>query len=341
MKDRRYLLLYGGPIGDSLVAIHVGRTLAANVPGTKLELLSTRENGFVRNLCEGISFIKYRSLPKESLRSWFALIGLAMSRNTLMVYEPATPAMSPWWRLILWCARRRSGNIELRMQIKGYERPVPPGARTSVISYEETNLFDTPKLVLEAWGVKAEHLPLPTLPLASTSPSKPYLLFCFFAGGFSRSIPLSHAHAILETARTAYPNHELILLSTRKERERALYMAEGVMGTRIESDCTAKEIIALLSSADLVVGTTSGIVLMAAHLRRPLIALHCRSHAKAFRPDFSPETIILSAQSECRCRPGEGNACKMATDEGTVYRCLYFIKTEEVLSAMAQKRSPG
>jgi hypothetical protein len=64
------------------------------------------------------------------------------------------------------------------------------------------------------------------------------------------------------------------------------------------------------------------------------------SHGKAFMPDFSPNTTVLAALNECRCRPGDGSKCPMMTDDGPVYRCLYYIPTEEVLGAM-KKMLPG
>ncbi len=337
MNNRRYLLLYGGPIGDSLVAIHVGRTLAANVSGAKLELLSTRENGFVRDLCQKLPFILYRSLPKESLWSWTALIGLAISRNTLIVYEPISTNFSQWWRLILWCARLRPGNIELRVQTEGYERTVPRGVLSCVYDCVSTSFFDTPKLILETWGLPTTQLPSPNLPRKVSHIGGSYIVFCFFAGGTSRSISPINARAILEGARAAYPKHQCIVVCSSEERKEAESVVKGVADTKIESGRSAQEIIALLSGAGLVVGTTSGIVLMAAHLNCPLVALHCMSHAKAFMPDFSPSSIVIAALSECRCLPGDGSACKMMTGEGVRYRCLYFITTKEILSAMAIK----
>jgi len=335
--SRRYLFLYGGPIGDSLVAIHIGRTLAANVPGAVLEMVSTRENSFVRELCRDLPFIRYRSLPKESLGSWMSLVELALSRNASMAYEPVTAVMSLWWRIILWCMRRRPGGIQLRYQMQGYEPSVPRGVLRLVYDCEKLNLFDTPKFVLKAWGIEARQLPHPSLPPQPGPGGEPYILFHFFAGQVRRSIPVKHARDILTAARAAYPRHAFVLTCGQGERERAQRMAAGMSNTRIESGHTAHELTALLCGADLIVGTTSGIILMATCLRRPIVALYCMSHKQAFMPDFSPETIILSALDECRCRPGNGNECRVMTEDGPVYRCLYFVTTEEVLAAMERK----
>lgn len=327
-------MLYGGPIGDSLVGIHVGRTLAANMPGAVLELMSTKENPFVRDLCSDLPFIRYRSLPKESLHSWITIFALAFSCNASIAYEPVSSVMSPWWRLILWRARRRSGSIELRYQMHGYERPVPTGVLRRVYDCQVENFFDTPKTILEAWGIPVRNLPHPTLPHQPPPKREPYLIFHFFAGQVRRSIPIDHARAILEAARAAYPQHSFVLTCAQNERERAEEMIADMPDTHIESGHTAHELISLLCGADLVVGTTSGIILIAACLQRPVIAMHCMSHGKAFMPDFSPETTVLAARKECRCRPGDGRACQHMTNDGPIYRCLYFITTEEVIEAM-------
>lgn len=334
---RRYLLLYGGPIGDSLVGIHVGRTLAANQPGAVLELVSVRENAFVRELCRDLPFIRYRELRKESLGSWLSLPALAFHRYASIAYEPVSYRISLWWRIILWFARRHPGSIELRCQMQGYERPVPRGVLRRVFDCRSVSFFDTPKMVLEAWGIPVDNLPHPSLPQQPVLEAKPYLLFHFFAGQVRRSIPVDHARAILEAARSAYPRHTLVITCADNERERAERMAAGIVDVRIESGHAPRELIALLCGADLVVGTASGILLMAAHLRRPVISLSCLSHGKAFLPDFSPETTILAARDECRCRPGDGSDCPLMTSEGLVYRCLYFITTESVCSAMGER----
>lgn len=335
--SRRFFFLYGGPIGDSLVAIHIGRVLAANVPGAVLEMVSTRENTFVRDLCSDLPFIHYRSLPKESPRSWVSIFALAFSRNASMAYEPVTATMSLWWKIILWFARRHPGGIQIRYQMQGHEPQVPQGVVRLVYDCEKLNLFSTPKSILEAWGIEVKNIPHPSLPRKSAARTESYILFHFFAGQVRRSIPVDHAHAILAAARAAYPHHTFVLTCAQNEQQRAERMAAGIPNVRIESGHTANELNALLSDADLIVGTTSGIILMATCLRLPIVALYCMSHKEAFMPDFSPETVILSARNECRCRPGDGSDCQVMTDDGSVYRCLYFITTEEVLAAMKQK----
>jgi ADP-heptose:LPS heptosyltransferase len=256
------------------------------------------------------------------------------------VYEPIAYPISLWWRIILWCARRRAGSIEVRYQTHGYERPVPQGVLQRVYDCAQVNLFDTPETILNAWGIEVRTLPHPAMPPQPSPEGKPYLVFHFFAGALRRTIPVDHARAILMAARAAYPSHAFILTCAQNERERAEVMAEGISDTRIESDHSARELIALLCGADLTVGTTSGIILTAACLQRPIVALHCMSHGKAFMPDFSPNTTVLAALNECRCRPGDGSKCPMMTDDGPVYRCLYYIPTEEVLGAM-KKMLPG
>lgn len=334
---RRYILLYGGPIGDSLVGIHVGRTLAANVPGAVLELISTNENSFVRDLCSNLPFIRYRVLNKKSLASWLMLPALAFHRYASFAYEPIAFPMSLWWRIILWFARLYPGGVQMRYQMKGYEVPVPRGVLRCVFDCEVTSFFETPQTVLEAWGIAAGNLPEPSLLPQPAPQGKSYLLFHFFAGAVRRSIPVDHARSILEAACAAYPQHDFVITCAANERARAERMAEGIAGTRIESGHTAHQLISLLCGADIVVGTVSGIVLIAAHLQRPVVAMLCLTHKRAFSPDFSPNTTILAAYNECRCRSGDSSDCVIETDEGPVYRCLYFIKTEEVLAAMREK----
>lgn len=331
---RHFLLLYGGAIGDSLVGMHAGRTIAANLPGEVLELISTRKNAFTEELCSELPFIRFRSLPKESIASWCAILSLAFRRNISIVYEPVSAPMSPWWKLILWFARRVPGSIELHYQMRGYEWPVPSGAIKCVYDCEHLSLFDSPARILDALGLPSANRPSPTFPRRQVSPGSRYIIFHFFAGQVRRSIPVSHAREILVGARSLYPDHGFIVTCDEREQERAARMIEGMPGVCLEAGRSARELVALLSGADLVVGTASGIIILAAHLSVPVISLSCLSHRKAFLPDFSPRSIILAARDECRCRPGDGSVCPLMTDEGPVYRCLYYIRTEDVLAAM-------
>jgi len=87
---QHYFYLYSGAIGEALLGIHIGRTLAANVPGARLEIASPRSNPFVQQLAAELPFVTYRELPKGRLSGWIALIGLMTHRYKSVALAPVT-----------------------------------------------------------------------------------------------------------------------------------------------------------------------------------------------------------------------------------------------------------
>jgi hypothetical protein len=335
--SQRYLYLYSGAISEALLGIHIGRTLAANVPGAVIEILSARPNTFIKELCVELPFARYKCLPKETLSGWAGLLELVQHPYISVVLKPVTVDLPLWWRLILWCARVRKGSIQASYQLLGHESRVPKGVRKLIYDCPTENYFDTPPRLLELWGIPAVVVPKPTLSLIAAKPAEPYMLFHFFAGSYKRSIPAERARAILSEARAAFPQHRFILTCMDSERERAAQMCAGMERVEINSSPSATRIIELLSGADLVVGTASGILTVASHLLRPVIAMSCLCDL-CWLPTFSPETIILAARDECRCTSDKKTSvCVEHTPEGDVFRYLYFIKTEDVIAAMKQK----
>lgn len=330
---RRHVYLYGGAIGDALMGIHTGRLLSENAPGTCLELVSTRRNGFVKEMVADLPFIVYRELDKKDFTSWIVLPGYLFQTYNSAVYEPVTSVMPVWWRTILWCARQRAG-IHVRLQRKGHESPVSGNIVRRVYDCQKENFFtDTTFAIVGAWGVDIEHRSLPSLPRRPSLEQRPYLLFHFFAANYRRSIPVDQARAILLVARKKFPTHQFIVTCAEDEVDRAVRMTEGVCDTRIEANLPAPHMIALLSGADMVVGTASGIIFLAVHLGVSVIALSCLVDP-CFLPTYSKTTTILAARDECLCDDDKMGRCTVDTPEGEVFRCLYYIPTQEVIDAM-------
>lgn len=338
MTDR-YLYLSSGAIGEALLGIHIGRTLTKNVPDAILEVLSPRSNPFVRELMAEVPFITYREMRKSTLVGWLALFHLARYRYRSVVLETVTVPLPLWWRIILWSARRHGG-VQLRYQMTGHERAIPLETRRLAYVCQTENYFDAPVRILAGWGIEAKCTPYPELPHKPPSREGPYMVFHFFAANYRRSIPSDHARAILEEARTRYPNHEFILTCAGSEGDRATRMAQGIGRTQVVSNASASDILALLSGADMVIGTASGIIFMAAQLGRPTVALSCLIYA-CWLPVYAPSTTILAARAECNCNGDGTGECQIDTPDGAVFRCLYFISTPDVIEAMASYIIPG
>jgi ADP-heptose:LPS heptosyltransferase len=334
----RYLFVYSGAIGEATLGVHVGRVLATNLPGAQLELVSTRPNAFVRELVAGIPFVRYRELSKENPRSWLALLSFIMHRYKSTVYETVTVQLPLWWRILFWCARRRVGSVQIRYQMHGHERPVPQGVTRLVYTCQTENLFETQAAILTAWGIPVHTIPAPALARTTSPYTEPYLLFHFFAGNYRRSIPVDHSRAILVAARKRYPTHRFFVTCAVAERDRAGRMCEGVENVQIESRLSASEVVAILSGAAAVIGTASGIIFLAAQLSIPTVSMSCLVDP-CWLPTYSPAVKTLAARDECRCNGDKTGTCVEDTPEGEVFRCLFFISTEEVIAAIDDRLS--
>lgn len=336
----RYLYLYSGAIGEALLGVHIARTLAANVPGAVVSLVSPRPNPFVEQLADVLPFIEYRAIDKRTLGGWLSLLGLIGTRWHTAVLEPVTIKPPVWWEIILWCTRVMPGGKEVRYQMCGQERALPRYATPLTYDCQAISYFDTPAMLLPLWGVQNTERPAPALPPREEGNAEPYILFHFFAGNYKRSIPLEHARAILTAARESYPTYRFVLTCMDSEAERARAMGEGFANLEIKAGKGTDEVLDLLVNADLIVGTASGILLAAAHYPVPIVALSCLSDP-CWLPTFNPLVSIVAARSECRCTGNKAtDDCSVATPEGDVFRCLYFITTEEVLASMQAKLPP-
>lgn len=335
MSRQKYLYVYGGAIGDALFGVHIGRTLAANEPGATLTLLSTRRNNFVRGLVDTIPFVEYRELHKGSIWSWIGALGLIVQEWKTVVHDPVTTALPLWWRFILWCASRRTGSVEVRQQMHGHERAVPPRARVFVYNCATQNLFDTPTDILKEWGIPVRQMPLPFLeiPKDIALPGPSHMVFHFFAGNYRRSIPIDHAQELLKRAREVFPASKFILTCAPYEEGRAKHMSQGISNVCIKSTLSAQELVGILASAQMVVGVASGIVAIAAHIDAPTIAL-CNLSDPCWLPSYNPKVILLSERAHCGCRGDKTGDCGIETPEGVVYRCLYDIPTKDIIDAM-------
>lgn len=344
-----FLYLFGGAIGDALVGVHLGRTLAANVPGAQLTLISTRENQFVRELLADLTFINYRELPWKRPGSWLALARLSLSSWNTVLYEPATAEVPLWWRTILWCTSHsplgnalakhdRSGSHEVHYQMHGHERQTTHHAILLVYNCPTENLFLSVSNVLRAWGVEVKNTLQPALPepVCVSSAEGSYILFHFFAGNYRRSIPSDHARELLLAARAQFPRHTFFLTCTSTEEALARRASEGVSNTHIAPDLHARELLCRIASADLVVGTASGIIHIAAHMHSRVVSLSNLSDP-CWLTQYNPGVAMLSEKSRCGCHGNKTGLCEAKTPDGIVFRCLYDIPTERIITAMQEK----
>ena len=329
----KYLYVYGGAIGDTLLGIHLGRTLSLNNPQTQLILVSTRKNDFARELTATIPFVQYIELQKRHFSSWIMLARMMSKPWKSVIYDPFASPVSFWWKIILWSASRYPGSIIVRCQIR--PKPIPSYARAVVYDCKKDNLFDTPRRVLEAWGIEVHNTPHPSLsaPACSAPVSGRYIVFHFLAGVYRRSVPAAHARDILLSARAQFPHHIFVVTCSSEEYARTEKIVDGIANIIIKPGLPAQDILCLLSHASLCVGVASGITHVAAHLDVPSVVL-CNLSDPCWLPTYNPKVVLLAERARCKCNGDKTGECAEITPQGAVYCCLYDIKTESVIDAM-------
>ncbi len=336
----KYAYLFGGAIGDSLVGMHLARSLEHLRPGARLTLLSTRRKPFVSDLVRGLPFVSYREFLWDSPRTWWVGLWLFLTPTSIFVFDPTDVPLPRWWRFILAISTVLPGSREVHSQLVGHERRVARGVTVLVVTPED-NLFTTnvPR-ILSAWGIRGESQLAPSLPKThfKTPPGR-YVLFHFFAGNYRRSWPLEKAHPFLIEARQAFPEYEFVLTASNEERGRAQEMVKGVNNARVESGLSAQALLRYLSDASLVVGVASGVTHISSHLAVPTIALANLSDPY-WLPSYAEHTRILANREECRCKGNKEGECVAHAQDGLVFRCLYYISATRILEEMVHFLEP-
>lgn len=334
----KYLFLYGGAIGDTLLGIHLGRTLAQHEPGSSLVMISTRRQQFARELTQEVPFIAYREMQSKNPLSWLYLPYFALSTWKSAVFVPFVNPLSTWWKILLWCVRR-SGGTQIWCHIN--ELPVPQGVEALRYSSKTDNLFDVAASIVGRWGISTPVSIQPSLtPPTDCAPTKaPYIVFHFFAGAYRRSVPVEHARPILQEARALYTDYSFFVTCSSAEEESAKRMTQGIANTHVVVTPSAHELMCLLSNARGCVGAASGVTHIAAHLHVPSVVM-CNLSDPCWLPTYNPEVVLLAERSNCGCNGDKTGECGAVTPEGVVYRCLYDITTESVIKSMQRVIPP-
>lgn len=334
--SKQYVFIFGGAIGDSLLGVQLAHILEVAFPSSRLIMISTRESNFVRELLELIPQVEYRELLRNDIFSWCALLRLSCSPHNVVFLEPFQDATPLWWKIIARMTTLFPGSVEIRCQ----SRPQKVPARIRVISYSSVtdNLFSMIARVVPLWGGSPLPAPAPSLPVpvCFSSPAQPYILFHFFAGAYRRSFPIEKVRSLLVAAREKFPRYEFLLTCAHQEEMVARKMIEGIPDTRVEVNPHAKELVCLLEQSSICVGVASGVIHIASHLGVPSVAM-CNLSDPCWLPTYAKNTLQLSAREDCGCHGDKTGDCGVLTSGGIMYRCLYDIRTERIISAMERQ----
>lgn len=330
----KYMYIYGGAIGDALLGVHLGRTLAAAVPGAYLILISTRTNLFVRELAEPIPFVSVCEMPKEKIRSWWLLFRLFCTPHCAVYMEPLSGPVPLWWRFIVYASTFRQGSIAVCCT--PHERVAKRHGHLIPYSPRSDRMFDLVPQVLHEWGVAASvlkpHLEVSLYQNSAPLPHVPYVVLHFFAPQTRRSVPVENAREILSAIHTNFPALHLVLTCTKKELERAERIAAD-MPVEIRHDLSPSALISLFAGTDAYVGVDTGVTHLACHIGIPCVVLGNCSNP-CWLPYYAQRAAILFEPRRCGCNGNKTGECQEETPEGPVYRCLFDIEPKLVIEKL-------
>lgn len=292
----KYMYLFGGAIGDALLGVHIGRTLAAAAPGESLTLISTRVNPFVRDLLSPLPFVSYIEMPKNSPRSWAALPRLAARPRHIAVCQPLVSHLPLWWSIILRAATVRRNSRTVYCVANGALSAA--GMTVDEISYNTDTdaMFGLAPKIVTAWGLPAAAMRPELDPLAYRAApppeiTRPYLVLHFFGGIQNRTVLVAQARRVIEELSKKFSAYTLVLTCAKAEYAHAKQMAEGLK-VQICCDLAAPAVVRLLADASAYVGVDTGITHIACHVGTPAVIL---GHAAnlAWMPYYAQRAEIL------------------------------------------------
>lgn len=332
---KHFIYIFGGAIGDALLGVQLAHTLEKAYPTSRLTLISTRKSSFVRQVLELVPQVEYMELLHDDIYSWFSLLKFVFSAHGVAFLEPFRDPPPFWWKIIARMATLFPGGIEIRCQ--SHPQKVP--ARVCVILYDPRtdNLFSMISRVVPLWVGHSVSILTPFLPVqvCLQGPKNAYILFHFFAGTYRRSFPIEKVRPLLAVAREKFPSHEFILTCAHQEESAAREMISGISDARVKVSPHARDLMCLLKQSAVCVGVASGITHIASHLEVPSVVM-CNLSDPCWLPTYAKNTVLLSAREHCGCNGNKTGECGAKTQEGIVYRCLYDIKTESIITEMSR-----
>ena len=303
-RDRTYRVLFlrHDRIGDMILSTGILRAIAQAFPTIQLDVLASTSNAPVISnepyLHEVIPFDRkaaatfpatFRALRRRGYDAVIDCMVTAPSLTTLLL-------------MLASGARYRIG-VASRGNDFAYTLPVPPretaehivdklGTLVTAFGLQPTAVDLRPRVRLTAaeqergehvWTSGSEHVG-----------SGPRLLVNISAGRAHHFWPDGNFVALLRAARQAAPGAEIIVVSSPSDRARAAAIA-AAGGARLVADDGIRDVMAIVSRADIVFTPDTSISHACSAFATPAIALHPRGFAAIWGPYETTGRAIESA----------------------------------------------
>jgi ADP-heptose:LPS heptosyltransferase len=291
-RPYRVLFLRHDRIGDMILSTGILRAIAQSYPTIQLDVLASRINAPVLRhesyIHEVIPFDRKKVLGFRS-----AFSDLRRRRYDAVIDCMVTaPSLTTLLLMLASGARYRIG-VAVRGNDFAYTLPVPPretaehivdklGALVTAFGLQPTALDLRPRVHLTAverergervWRGETDHGPV----------AAPRLLVNVSAGRAHHYWPDDRFVAVIRAAKVAQPRADVVVVSSPSDRGRAASIA-AESGARLVEDEGIRDVMAIVSAADVVFTPDTSISHVCSALDKPAVVLHPRGFAVLWGP---------------------------------------------------------
>ena len=294
---KKTILFQNGAIGDFLMSMFLAEMLRKAGRVEHVTIVVPRNLNFLRGLIGAYSYISAIEISRYC--GWVS-IGKMIREPNLVIIQPTLGKIPLRTKLLGWLISRKAGSEFLGFQDKG-----PLCAKL----YSKTLIYNTDQLYSENMQniVRALGVPVPAhAPYLKITPDfrpvqayglnrRPYIVFHPGASHPKRSFTTRAAREVIDHVLRRHRTMSVVLSGSSAEGK----WIDEIRDTIQDKDrvinalgCSAGELAALIQSAQLFLGTDSGITHLACFLRVPVIvAAHCGT--ANWLPFYCPTATVL------------------------------------------------
>jgi ADP-heptose:LPS heptosyltransferase len=294
---RRAILFHNGAIGDFLMFVFLAEQLQKAGYVDRVTLVGPKNLSFLKGLIGSYPYISAIQLSRYGGGSELLKI---LGQVSLVIMHPALGRVPARLKLLGWCISRARGVEFIGFREKGCSWNA---------FYSKTLDYNTDRLYIEniqdivsALGYSVS-VQVPALKIiqdsrpvyASGLNRKRYVVFHPGASAPKRAFSISAARQLVQHVLDRHPAMYLVLSGSNTERNRIENIRSGIRGNeRIINalGCPARELAAFIHSAQLFIGTDSGVTHLACFLGVPVIVAAHHGTAN-WLPFYSPNATVL------------------------------------------------
>jgi ADP-heptose:LPS heptosyltransferase len=328
----------GGHIGDAIMIMSLFGEMSIFNPSIQIFYLVRRNFERISELSEAYPNVRVIHLPQSPIQALQTVLPLLFKKTVLLTPPPRGP--HPIFIKILAFIFKLRGNPVLGFKDKGEWQPF-----NKVRSYDRsTRYIDNLRKAVNDMGFITKHIGEPPQLIINPCEIKefPFKNRAYIAVhpfphmATFKTLPLKRWKELLKKITTSYPDCGIVITGAEVDREQAEELSEYLGGNKIflGIDLPLQQVAYIFKNCSLYLGVDTGPTHLAGVMHVPSIIL-AQQNEPVWLPDYNPNATLIWSKENCVCgRPGE--VCDIE-EEGKIYRrCVYYIKDEDILSALAK-----